>query len=240
VDEALLLSFAELEHTHWWFVARRGLVMDEVGRSAPPRPAAVVEVGCGTGATLGALARAFPDAHVTGVDPVEAVLRVAASSGCDVVRGRFEELPLASAAVDVLLALDVLEHLDDDAAGLAEAARVLRRGGVLLATVPALPSLWGPHDELNHHRRRYTRAMLQEGVSAAGLRVERLTYFNTLLLPLAWGERVLARRRRRPAPVVVPARPVNTALRGVFALEGRLLRRVDLPIGLSLMVVAAR
>jgi SAM-dependent methyltransferase len=215
-------------------------VLDQARRWAP-RPAAwLLEVGCGTGATLRGLVAVFPGARVTGVEPAAAALRVAAAAGCDVVPGSFERLPVAAGSVDMLLALDVLEHLDDDAAGLAEAARALRPGGRLLVTVPALPALWGPHDELNHHRRRYTRAMLRDRVVIAGFRVERVTYFNTLLLPLAWLERTMARRRHQPAAVQQPAPFVNAVLRRIFALEPPLLRRVDLPIGLSLLLVASR
>ena len=240
VDEALLLSFAELEKTHWWFVVRRSLVLDQARRWAPRPVARVLEVGCGTGATLRGLALLFPRAGVTGVEPVASAQQVAAAAGCDVVLGSFERLPAATGSVDMLLALDVLEHLDDEAAGLAEAARVLRPGGRLLVTVPALPSIWGPHDEVNHHRRRYTRAMLCDRIIGAGFRVERVTSFNTLLLPLAWVERSVARRRRRPAVVAQPAPFVNAALRRVFAMELPLLRTFDLPIGLSLLLVASR
>jgi SAM-dependent methyltransferase len=240
VDEALLLSFAELEKTHWWFLVRRSFVLHQAQRYAPPSPARLLEVGCGTGATLRGLSSLFPDAKVTGVEPAASVVQVAAAAGCDVVQGSFEQLPVAAGSVDMLLALDVLEHLDDDAAGLAEAGRALRPGGRLLVTVPALPSLWGPHDELNHHRRRYTRATLCDRLVVAGFRIERVTYFNTVLLPLAWLERTIAKRRQRSAMVSQPAPFVNAVLRRLFALELPLLRRIDLPIGLSLLLVATK
>lgn len=240
MDEALLLSFAALEKTHWWFLVRRSLVLDQARRWAPRPAARLLEVGCGTGATLRGLVPLFAGARVTGVEPVAAARRVAAAAGCDVAPGSFEQLPVAASSVDMLLALDVLEHLEDDGAGLAEAARALRSGGRLLVTVPAVPALWGPHDELNHHRRRYTRAMLCDRVVIAGFRVERVTYFNTLLLPLAWLERTMARRQQRRAMVRQPAPLVNAVLRRIFALELPLLRRVDLPIGLSLLLVATR
>lgn len=240
MDEALLLSFAELEKTHWWFVVRRRLVLDQARHWAPRSAACVVEVGCGTGATLRGLGLLFPGARVTGVEPALAALRVAVAAGSEVVQGAFEKLPLTASSVDILLALDVLEHLDDDRAGLVEAARALRPGGRLLVTVPALPALWGPHDQLNRHRRRYARATLCDRVASAGFRVERVTYFNMLLLPIAWLERTMAKHTQRAARVEQPAPCVNGALRRIFALEQSLLRRVDLPIGLSLLLVATR
>ena len=106
-------------------------------------------------------------------------------------------------------------------------------------TVPALPSLWGPHDEINHHLRRYPRSTLVGAVRGAGFGVERVTYFNTLLLPLGWLERSLARRRPRPSAALwLPPQPLNRALQWVFGLELHLLRWVDLPIGMSLLLVA--
>lgn len=240
MDEALLLSFAQVEKAHWWFAVRRRLVLEQARRWAPAHLEEILEVGCGTGATLRDLSASFPGVTVKGVEPSPAALEVAAAAGSEVMAGSFEQLPIAPGAVDMLLALDVLEHLDDDRAGLLEAARVLRPGGRLILTVPALPPLWGPHDELNGHRRRYSRATVLERTAAAGFHIERLTFFNTVLLPLAVGERAVARLRGRASPVTQPAPPVNQALLRLFALELPLLRRSDLPIGLSLLVVATR
>src|SRR5207244_4418501 len=93
--------------------------------------------------------------------------------------GDLGALPLAPAAFDVVLALDVLEHLDDDATALAEAARLLKPGATLVVTVPALPSLWGAQDVVSHHRRRYTKRTLRALFARAGLPAPELTYFNT-------------------------------------------------------------
>lgn len=242
MDEKLLLRVGELEETHWWFVARRRLVLDTLRRWAPQPIARLLEVGCGTGGTLQALTECFPGSEVVGVEPVDLAVRVAASRGCRVVRGRFEELPAATASIDMLLALDVLEHLRDDRVGLAEAFRVLRPGGRILVTVPGLPSLWGPYDVASNHFRRYSYDSLTEAVAAAGFNVERATHFNTLLLPLGLAERVTERvlRVSHMLGLRQPPRTVNAAMREVFGLEVHWLRRHDLPIGMSLLLVATR
>src|SRR6266481_3322354 len=154
--------------------------------------------------------------------------------------GDLGALPLAPAAFDVVLALDVLEHLDDDATALAEAARLLKPGATLVVTVPARPSLWGAQDVVSHHRRRYTKRTLRALFARAGLPAPELTYFNTLLFPPLAAVRWLARAGRlsaQPASDFEKNRPglANELLARVFALECHLLRHLTLPIGASLL-----
>jgi len=242
VDEDLLLQFERLEETHWWFRGRRLIVRDTLERWTPPDPRRIVEVGCGTGGLLLSLQSRWPAATVTGVEVNPRAVARARERGCDAREGRFEELPVEPGSTDLLLALDVLEHLADDRPAVAAAREALRPGGRLILTVPALPALWSSHDEVNDHYRRYERPPLTRLVSAAGFRVDRTTFFNTLLLPLAVLERAVLRRlgRRPSLGLTVPPRPVNEALREVLALEAALLRRRDLPVGLSLLLVATR
>jgi SAM-dependent methyltransferase len=242
MDQGLLLRFEPLEEAHWWFAARRRLVLESVRRLVPVPPRRILEVGCGTGGTLASLAAAYPHAEVLGVEPCEAALRLAQAKGCNVVAGEFAHLPVDAGWADVLLALDVLEHLPDQDAALAQAHHALRSGGRLILTVPALPWLWSQHDEINAHLRRYRRKDLQRVILHAGFRLERLTYFNTLLLPLGVIERMMVRLLNAPASFGLkpPPRPMNAFLRWVFGLEVGLLRTHNLPIGMSLLAVASR
>lgn len=242
MDEELLLRFEKLEEKHWWFVVRRHLVLDWAARYAPEPLVRVVEVGCGTGGNLQALGRLFDGVEVLGVEPVESAVAVSRSRDCQVVFGSFEHLPAEDASADMLVALDVIEHLEDDVAGLTEARRVLRTGGRLLLTVPAMPFLWGPHDEANAHWRRYTRPTLVTAVERAGFSVDRVTYFNTFLLPLGVVERTITRllKLKWTPGVNLPSRPVNAVMRAVFGAEVPFLRRGTLPLGMSLMLVATR
>ena len=242
MDESLLLGFADSEETHWWFVVRRRIVEAAIAAAGLPADARVLEVGCGTGGFARHIATAHPGWRVTGIEPSGAAVAVATSRGCDVNEGTFESLAAVDGSVDLLVALDVLEHCEDDLAAAREAVRVLAPGGVFVMTVPALPSLWSQHDVDNAHFRRYTRPRLRELLGRAGLEVERSTYFNSLLLPAAYVSRWVARvtGSRKALGVDTPATPVNETMKAVFSIEVALLKRSDLPVGMSLLAVAKK
>jgi len=232
---------AAVEDRHFWFVGTRGIVRDAFVRARPGPDALVLDIGCGTGGTMRALAGL---ARFVGLDMSPTAARFAADrTGNAVVAGVATALPFADGSFDGVLALDVIEHIPDDALALREARRVLRPGGVFIATVPCHQSLFTEHDEALHHVRRYSRDAFLERVRGAGLTPERVTWTNTLLFPLAATVRLASRTFPRPlgplhsdaTRAVGPFNPVFTA---VFGLERRLLRRTDMPFGLGLLVVA--
>ncbi len=180
----------ENEDRYWWFVSRRELVIDLIARYVKVPNPVIVDVGCGTGATANALGRF---GRVVGVDFSPLALEACASRGLgELVRARAEAIPLASSSVDAIVATDILEHLDDDLAALAEFRRILRPGGQAVITVPAYQFLWSEHDLALMHRRRYRALQLGERADLAGFRRVRLGYALSLLFPLALG-RVLKR-----------------------------------------------
>ena len=141
---------------------------------------------------------------VTGVELASQSLEVARARGVGAVLAGSLDDPLAldDDAFDLAVALDVLEHVRDDDGALRELARVIAPGGRLLVTVPQYGWLWGEHDVLAHHHRRYTRSLLLERAAAAGLQAERVTSFNTMLLPAIAAARSRQRARRRSEPSV--------------------------------------
>ena len=153
------------------------------------------------------------------------------------VRARAEALPFAAGSFDAVCAFDVLEHLDDDAGALREMARVAAPGGALVITVPAMPSLWGPHDVVNRHRRRYTRRSLRDAFARAGLPGARIHYFNTLLFPpiaaVRWSGRLLGRREAGSDFERAPVR--GPVLERILGFERHLVGRVPFPFGVSLV-----
>ena len=242
LDESLLLKWGDVEDRHWWYAGRNGIVADAALAQVPAKAVDVLEVGCGSGGFLAGLSDVLPDARLRGIEPNEAARGRSIAKGLAVEPGSFELLPVRSSSTDVLFALDVLEHCEDDAAALAEARRVLRPGGLIILTVPALPALWSRWDEVNAHHRRYVRDGLIGLVRAAGFEPIRTTYFNMFLLPIGWAVRKLSRPSdgQPPPGADLPPRPVNALFRGIIGLERRVLRHAGLPIGMSLLVVARR
>lgn len=235
MDPSLERSTLDAEDRHWWYRGRQRVVMDAARRriraGTTPR---ILDAGCGGGATLVDLAALGP---ASGLEPSPLSREKAlARSVADVVDGRLEALPFADASFDLMLVLDVIEHLDDPALALRELRRVVAPGGAGIVTVPAHPRLWSRHDERNHHRRRYTRESLTTTARAGGWRVERITHFMTALLPLA----ILARAAGNEG-FDVPPRPVNRALQGTIEAEAALIRRgASFPAGLSLLAELSR
>jgi SAM-dependent methyltransferase len=244
VDDALERFTFDVEERHWWYRGRRAVLDAVLDGLALPAGARILDAGCGSGRNMVALARRGP---VTGVELASQSLEVARRRNLGpVLEGSLDEpLPLADGAFDLAVALDVLEHVRDDGAALRELARVLAPAGRLLVTVPQYGWLWGEHDVLAHHHRRYTRSLLLGRAAAAGFGAERVTAFNTILLAPIAAARLVQRARRRAQPASdlgrTPRGAVNVALERVLRAEAALIGRGrDLPAGVSLLAVLRR
>jgi SAM-dependent methyltransferase len=243
MDRDYAARYGSIEEWHWWFRGRQRILEDVLRRELPARASrSLCVVGCGPAEGFAWLQSfAGSGGRVIGVD-VEVGHARAARGRATYVIGSMEAVPLATGSADAVLAFDVLEHVYDDAAALREAARLLAPGGVLVATVPAMPSLWGQQDSISQHRRRYTRASLRAAFGRAGMAPPRMSYFNTLLLPVVagvrWARRALGLAERMQTDFD-DNRPglVNDALMEVFAAERHVLRHAPLPIGVSLLAV---
>src|SRR5262249_61416297 len=163
VKRQFVEQYSHLEQWHWWFRGRQRILEAVLCRElAGRRSLFIVSLGCGPAEGLTWLKPlAGPHGRVVGLDADPLYARCSEPS-LEYVIGRCEAVPFATGSFDLVLALDVLEHLDNDVSGLREAARLLKADGLLLVTVPAWPSLWGGQDIVSHHRRRYTKRTLRE------------------------------------------------------------------------------
>jgi SAM-dependent methyltransferase len=233
----------EVEGKHWWFAGRRRIIAEFVGRVCremkEPRPR-ILDVGCGTGANLQMLSQ-FGAAE--GVDVSSDALDFCRSRGLTRVKqGAAEHLPFADAAFDLVTGLDVVEHLDDDIAGLREMRRVLGPDGRVVLFVPAFMFLWGVQDDISHHRRRYTLPELKQKLRDSGLKVERASYANiTFFVPILIGRTLMRLTGFRPSSennLTIGA--LNGLLGRVLGAENWWLRRLKFPFGVSIVCVARR
>ncbi len=240
MERVLYEQMAELDEVHWWYVGRRKVLETLIERVVQPRPTArILEVGCGTGHNLKMLGR-FGAAE--GIE-IDAEARAVAEKrlGRKIAMSPLPELPgIERGAYDLVAALDVVEHIDDDRATIEALASCLAPGGKLLMTVPAHQWMWSAHDELNHHKRRYSKRALAKLIHDSPLQLASIGYFNSLLFPLAVAARLASRAKvGGTGEESLPPKLVNYLFERTFAAERRLIGTVPLPPGLSLFAVAS-
>lgn len=236
-------TMAEVEERHWWYRALRAVITEAWTRHVQGGTApALLDVGCGTGANLLALRdRARP----CGIDFSPEAVHWCRSRGLAATAvASAASLPFGPERFDVVLSCDVLCHgsLPDKEAPLAEMARVLKPGGVLLLNLPAFQWLYSSHDRAYHTDRRFTRGEVRALLERAGLEPVRVIYWNSVLFPVAAGVRLL-RRFTKPegsdlaAGSAAAGGPLFDA---AFALERALRRHVSLPFGVSVFAAARK
>lgn len=233
-----------VEDSHWWFVGRRAILesfLETIVQSVKSQAQSpkILDVGCGTGANLEMLAR-FGSAE--GVDVSDEALEFCRRKGLTVQKGLAETLPYDDESFDITTALDVVEHLDDDIAGLQEMHRVTKNAGYSLIFVPAFMWLWGVQDDISHHRIRYTRKQIVERIEKAGFTVERATYANfTFFAPVLGGRTLMKLTGIKPeSENNINVSVLNGLFGKIFSAERLWLKNLNFPFGVSIVVVAKK
>lgn len=236
------LEMAETESGHWWFVGRRAILSDLLHRLKLPEGARILEVGCGTGGNLKMLGK-FGNVCAMELDHTAIELAEAKTPGrfCIKQGACPDQIPYEG-PFDLICLFDVLEHIDQDIETLAALRSLLADGGRIILTVPAHQWLWSRHDTHLHHKRRYSRLELRSKASFAGLTVQMIGFFNTLLFPLAVATRIWGRLTgsESMSGTSLPPRVLNSLLARTFSFERRLVGRVGLPTGVSLVATLTK
>jgi SAM-dependent methyltransferase len=242
MERSVYRRLDQLEGRHWWFCARRQILKAVIERFAPRREGLrLLEAGCGTGGNLRMLSQ-FGQLDAFELDS-EAREIARGKLPIDIKNGMLPDgIPFAPGRYDIVAAFDVIEHVEQDVESLRRLKEQLAPGGRLVMTVPALPWLWSRHDATHHHFRRYTRSGLEAALVLAGLKPVKISYFNTLLFPLIAAVRLVKKvlGHEGAGDDTMPSPAVNEILKRIFGLESRLVGRIPLPLGVSLLAVAER
>ncbi len=224
-----------LEDFYWWFKGRRQIVLSALGNIKPLK---VLDIGCGTGANLPLF-----DGQIVGLDISFKALTFAKRRKKDalLIQGRAEALPFKEETFDLVLALDLLEHLADDVKGLREMYRVLKKGGILLVTVPAYKFLWSEHDEALGHFRRYSKGEIKGKLEGVGFSIKFISHAIVLpFFPIALFrmlQKILRRANKQPKSSLIILPPfLNNLLYSLLLREAKLIARgISFPFGVSII-----
>jgi SAM-dependent methyltransferase len=240
VDPDAYLEMAATETNHWWFIARRKILSSEIGQLKLPANANILEIGAGTGGNLKMLS-AFGNVFALEKDnSARTIADKNTNHQFDIRAGSCpDQMTFNDVSFDLICMFDVLEHIEDDAGTLVALKGLLKKNGKVLITVPAFQWLWGYHDEFLHHQRRYTTRKLKMDINAAGLHTHKITYFNTLLFPLAAMARLKDKMTgsSQASGTSIPPTWINKTFMNVFTSERSLLRHMNFPFGVSILAI---
>ncbi|MDQ5845166.1 MAG: class I SAM-dependent methyltransferase [Acidobacteriota bacterium] len=233
----------ELENRYWWFIGRRKLLHRVLAsHHIENKQHLLFDLGCGTGLNLVSFAK---DCNVVGGDRSLEALNFCRVRNVDtVVQCHADAIPLRSGSVDVVTALDVLEHFKDDLNALKEIHRILKPGGLLISTVPAYGFLWSEHDEALHHHRRYTSGQIKAKLSLSGFELERISYYISILffpiLMFRLWQKLTGISHSPSVSYIMPPAWINGFFVWLLSIESRIMSVIDLPFGISIIAIARR
>lgn len=243
MNKDLYRMFFEIQKKHWWFVAKKEIVLDFINKYLPEkRNLRILDIGCGSGLMLNSLESY---GQVSGMDMSDDAI----SFSKEIFSGKVEKgflpanIPYSKNNFDLVIALDVIEHINEDIEALKNIRTHMVEGGKAIITVPACMMLWSKHDVVNEHKRRYDLKELKSKLVESGFIIEKLSYFNTFLFLPVLIIRTLNNvlKREENSDLDMPSRPVNFILYTIFSLEKYVLRICNLPsFGVSLIAVVRK
>jgi len=236
-------QLSEFEEDYWWNTGRKKIVCDLIKEQIKDiKNLEILDVGCGTGGTSTAFLKF---GNVTGTDFSSLALKFAKNKGLtNVVRSSVTSIPFRSEKFDIITVLDVVEHVQEDKQVLKEIWRMLKPNGIVVVTVPAFQFLWSEHDIASMHVRRYNNSTIIKILKDSEFKIIRSSYFVSFLFPFIAAYRLLAKRKiKEPNPkcdLVKFPQPINNFFEKIMFFENRLLKKVNLPFGLSIVCIAKK
>jgi 2-polyprenyl-3-methyl-5-hydroxy-6-metoxy-1,4-benzoquinol methylase len=234
--------FFKIQKKHWWFVTKKEIILDTICNHVDKsNNIKILDVGCGSGLMLNSLEKI---GHTFGIDMSDEAVYFSK----EIFRGQVKrcflpnQIPYKNISFNLIIALDVIEHIDRDVDTLISLRSRMANRGIAIITVPAYMFLWSAFDEINELNRRYTKKELEVKLNQAGFVVEKISYFNTFLFPIIYIVRMLNKITKRDgaSDIEMPKAPINSLLKIIFRLEKYLLRYVNLPFGVSILAVVKK
>lgn len=239
-DNAIKL-LAAIEDEHWWNKGRRKILCSFIKTIQNNRVLKILDVGCGPGGTSVAF-KTFGD--VTGIDFSTAALKIAIKRGLHVSKGSLLTIPIKNESFDLISALDVIEHIEEEQEVLHEIKRMLAPDGHVLITVPAFQFLWSEHDIAVSHVRRYNAPQLKKSLHDAGFTIVRMSYFVSFVFPFVAIFRLLTKsgtKKSDPKPNMHKfPKLFNVILEKVMDIENMILKKYNFPFGVSIICIAKK
>lgn len=236
----------QVREKYWWFLGRKKVIDSVLKKYLNQKKLKILDVGCGSATAFSVLSRF---GFLFGVDKSDIAIRFCRKLNyVSLKKGDVVDLPFSKANFDLVAALDLLEHIQDDRKALKEFNRVLKNRGYLIVTVPAMPFLWGENDIAIYHFRRYQKKELKRKIESAGFEIKKLSYFNFFLFPfyLVWHfkkrfEWIIMKSHRAESTLVVRI-PflVNKFFTLLFSGESLFLPKINFPWGSSLICFAQK
>jgi len=245
MESSLYDNIFEVERSHWWYRARRDIIFFWLEKLIKSNPnIKILDIGCGTGYNLYQI-KGMGVTNTFGLDISLKALRYSRERDLDrLFSADLSALPVQDKSIDVVLALDILEHIDNDFNALHEIHRTLAPEGNLIIFVPAFSFLWGLQDEISHHYRRYTIRELKKILGTVGFKTLKISYLNTILFPLIFIGRFLYRLNNNIYKVDSESQLtptwMNRILYSIFYSELSLLKFINLPFGVSILVICKK
>lgn len=231
-------QMAERERNYWWHAGRLAVIESWLKNWVKPKKnARILNVGCGTGGTLPVLEKF---GKIDNVDVSDEAIKFMEKAGYKVDKVKSHKLPYKDGTYDVVVAFDVLEHIDKHKEALEEWTRVLKKDGAILFTIPAYQWLWSDHDKSLHHYRRYTKKLIRSITPKTGI-IQRMSYYIVFSLPLIVGFRFLNKVTGKKTDsetsyVNVPLF-VNSLFTNFLKLEAASHKFTTFPAGTSLIAI---
>ena len=237
------LEMEKLEKTHWWYHGRREIIKEQISLLCLPENASILEIGCGTGGNLKMLSTY---GQVSAIEINDLARKVAIKNNkniADIQPGSApNNIPFKNVKFDLICILDVLEHIEDELSTLNALKKILAPNGKIILTVPAYQWLWSTHDEYHHHYRRYSKKNILRIANELDLYIDKISFFNTILFPIAAGVRLLTKaiKNKNHPQTTHPSRFINLILIKIFSSESKTLKISSFSFGLSLIAILTK